>query len=125
MPAFLPLPLHLYISGSDHVIFSAFQLLGISITNAEYQIRDPERGPALDVLPYRSIQIGIGPALSKRWADEWILSIEDVTERALVLREAISNGESFKKVVEGGWMPIERAYEVNEELRTVLKMDDV
>ena len=31
---------------------------------------DPERGPALKVLLYRSIQIGIGRKLSMKWVEE-------------------------------------------------------
>jgi hypothetical protein len=30
--------------------------------------RDPERRPKLEVLPYPSIQIGIGRSLSQKWA---------------------------------------------------------
>jgi len=48
-----------------------------------------------------------------------------VTERALGLREAISKGETLEQVVENGWLPIERIFEVDEELRAVLKMDEV
>ena len=44
---------------------------------------DPERGPGLEVLGYRSTQIGIGEKLSRKWAEEWIESIEDVTDKAL------------------------------------------
>ena len=76
-------------------------------------------------MPYRSIQIGIGPALSRKWADEWIVSIEDVTGRALGLRDAISRGETVEQVIDGGWMPVERVFEVDEELRTVLRMNEV
>jgi hypothetical protein len=53
---------------------------------------DPERGPKLEVLPYRSIQIGIGEALSQKWVEEWIESIEDVTEKALGLMGGCGEG---------------------------------
>ena len=53
------------------------------------------------------------------------MSIEDVTGRALGLRDALSRGETLKQMIEGGWMPVERVFEVDEELRTVLRMNEV
>ena len=94
---------------------------------------DPERSPNLGVLPYRSIQIGIGEKLSRKWAEEWIESIEDVTERAGRLKElvdAVREGEGKRKrwseeeLVSKGTLPVERVYEVPGELREVLRMDE-
>lgn len=88
---------------------------------------DPERGPKLGVKPYRSIQIGIGRGLSQKWAEEWIESIEDVTEMAAKLKECVESGKGEKlevdELVKVGAMPVERVYEMPKELRTVLKMD--
>lgn len=89
---------------------------------------DPERGPGLEVLPYRSIQIGIGEALSRKCAEEWIESIEDVTEKALMLKEAAGKerwwvGKNWQPFVEMGYMTDEKVYEVPEELKKILKMD--
>lgn len=90
---------------------------------------DPERGPRLGEKPYRSIQIGIGREVSRRWAEEWIESIEDVTEMALRLKglvdgEGKGKGWSVQELVEAGAMPVERVYEVSPELKGVLKMDE-
>lgn len=52
---------------------------------------DPERTPGLERLPHRSIQIGIPAALSEQWADEWIVSIEDVTQTARNLKQRSRN----------------------------------
>jgi len=86
---------------------------------------DPERGPRLEVLPYRSIQIGIGQGLSRKWAEEWVESIEDVTDRALRLRDAVEKegGVEIGELVERGCVPVERVYEVSEDLRGILGMD--
>ncbi|KAG6827965.1 hypothetical protein H0H92_009826 [Tricholoma furcatifolium] len=92
---------------------------------------DPERSPSLGVLPYRSIQIGISGALSRKWVEEWIAGIEDVTDMARGLRDAVeSKGKEGKGVewtveelVERGLVPREKVYEVGEELRRTLKMD--
>jgi len=85
---------------------------------------DPERGPKLEVLPYRSIQIGIGKAPSQKWVEESIESIEDVTEKALGLMEAMEREPQvlLPELVRRGLMPEEREYEVSDEIRQVLKM---
>lgn len=40
---------------------------------------DPERDTALRPLPYRSLQLGLSGAAARRYADEWTVSITDVT----------------------------------------------
>jgi hypothetical protein len=86
------------------------------------------------VLPYRSIQIGIGRALSQKFVEEYIDSIEDVTEMAAKLREEIERirkeGEKVdeEKLIEKGCLPREKVYDdewVDAELRTWLRMDAV
>jgi Domain of unknown function (DUF4291) len=96
---------------------------------------DPERTPDLERLPYRSIQIGIGGSedFKKKWVDEWIVSIEDVTQRAKDLKAAILSfdkagaegltDEHLESLVKRGLVPEERVYEVDKELRDVLRMD--
>ncbi|MEV6600532.1 DUF4291 domain-containing protein [Actinoplanes sp. NPDC051346] len=49
---------------------------------------DPERSLHLEVLPYRSLQLGIGGDAVGRYVDDWTVSITDVT--ALV-REIAAN----------------------------------
>lgn len=87
---------------------------------------DPERDPYLNILPYRSIQIGIGPEISRMWAEEWVDGIEDVTERARGLKRVLDeNGKGEVEVgelVEMSLVPEEREYDVGEELRGVLEM---
>jgi hypothetical protein len=91
---------------------------------------DPERGPALGVYPYRSIQIGISGAMAKWWVEEGIFGIEDVTERARGLFEVVEEGKrkgakvTMDECVERGLVPKEREFVVNEELRSILKMED-
>lgn len=85
---------------------------------------DPERKPNLGLCSYRSIQIGISGALGKKWAEKWIESIEDVTEKALELKRAVEENEkvTVEELVERGLMPVERDYEIPEELMRALKM---
>ncbi|MGW1085686.1 DUF4291 domain-containing protein [Streptomyces sp. NPDC002596] len=43
---------------------------------------DPERDLRLNPLPYRSLQLGLGAEAARRYADEWTVSIRDVTPLA-------------------------------------------
>lgn len=43
---------------------------------------DPERDLRLAPLPYRSLQLGLSGEAAARYADEWIVGIEDVTPLA-------------------------------------------
>ena len=89
---------------------------------------DPERDPYLNELAYRSIQIGIGPEISRKWAEDWVESIEDVTNMANRLKEVVDKrGEGgemmgWDELVEHGLCPNEREYEVDEELRKILEI---
>ena len=86
---------------------------------------DPERTPALEALPYRSIQIGISGAVGRVWTGEWIAGIEDVTEKARRLKEVVEKGGvALGELVEMGLVPEERVYEVPDELRKLLRMDE-
>lgn len=84
---------------------------------------DPERGPALDVLPYRSIQIGVSGKTARKWVEEWIVGIEDVTEKASNLRNAVKAEWTTETLEEKGLLMKERVYEPDTELKAVLKMD--
>ncbi|KAL9104025.1 MAG: hypothetical protein Q9163_001003 [Psora crenata] len=86
---------------------------------------DPERGPRLGVLPYRSIQIGISAKLSTKWVDEWVASIEDVTETARQMKRVVDEEPDLRRedFVARDLLPKERPYEVDEELARVLGMD--
>ncbi|KAL8828414.1 MAG: hypothetical protein Q9170_006613 [Blastenia crenularia] len=88
---------------------------------------DPERSVSMEVLPYRSIQIGISGEVGRKWVEEWISGIEDVTDMARKLKNAVDKGEvqgsGDEELVSRGLVPRERVYGVNEELREVLEMD--
>lgn len=86
---------------------------------------DPERSPALGVLPYRSIQIGIPGTLSETWAKEWVIGIEDVTDRARELKKTLDERPDVttEELVEMGLVPMERPFVVPESIETKLQMN--
>lgn len=88
---------------------------------------DPERTPALEKLAYRSIQIGIPASISELWVNEWIVSIEDVTDRARALKAALDEDASLstEELVEKGLVPVERPFAVPDSVVSKLEMSAV
>ncbi|KAL4730541.1 hypothetical protein ACLX1H_002577 [Fusarium chlamydosporum] len=88
---------------------------------------DPERSPKLEVLPHRSIQIGIPGALSEQWANEWVAEIEDVTDKARDLKKVIDERPEIteEELLALGLIMEERPYDVPESAMTRLEMISV
>ena len=53
---------------------------------------DPERDLRLAPLPYRSLQLGLAGEAAARYADEWIVGIEDVTPLAREIHALVREG---------------------------------
>jgi hypothetical protein len=85
---------------------------------------DPERSPRIGKLEYRSIQIGIPAQLSTVWSEEWIVEIQDVTETARKLKATLDENKDVKleRLVAEGLIPVERPYEVPEDVERILCM---
>ena len=86
---------------------------------------DPERSVRIGRLDYRSIQIGIPAAISPEWTEKWIVSIGDVTDRARELKRVLDERKNVTvaELVEMGLVPVERPFEVSEDLQKSLRMD--
>ncbi|MFF4267193.1 DUF4291 domain-containing protein [Streptomyces virginiae] len=54
---------------------------------------DPERDLRLNPLPYRSLQLGLSGPASRAYADEWTVSIRDVTGTAREIRRLLGTGD--------------------------------
>ncbi|MFE7615162.1 DUF4291 domain-containing protein [Streptomyces sp. NPDC057496] len=54
---------------------------------------DPERDLRLERLPYRSLQLGLSGEASRRYADEWTVSIRDVTPLARQVHALVAAGD--------------------------------
>ncbi len=68
---------------------------------------DPERDLKGAKLAYRSIQVGIGPEIVKRYVDEWTLEIGDITDMVEELREMREMG---KYTAATKLLPVERVW---------------
>ncbi|MDJ0384611.1 DUF4291 domain-containing protein [Streptomyces sp. G-G2] len=54
---------------------------------------DPERDLHLNALPYRSLQLGLSGFASRAYADEWTVSIRDVTPLAQEIHALVRAGD--------------------------------
>ncbi|MFD6276687.1 DUF4291 domain-containing protein [Streptomyces sp. NPDC060209] len=54
---------------------------------------DPERDLHLNPLPYRSLQLGLSGEAARRYADEWLVSVTDVTPLAHEIHALVRAGE--------------------------------
>ena len=54
---------------------------------------DPERDWRLQPLPHRSLQLGLSGEAVRRYADEWLVSVTDVTALAHAVHERVREGD--------------------------------
>lgn len=79
---------------------------------------DPERDLRLAPLPHRSLQLGLGGEAVARYADEWIVGIEDVTGLAREVHARVKEGQLGAA---GALLPEESVYEVGEDVLARLR----
>ncbi|MDT0447945.1 DUF4291 domain-containing protein [Streptomyces hesseae] len=72
---------------------------------------DPERDLRLQPLPHRSLQLGLTGEAARLYADEWIVSITDVTPLAHAIHAHVRDGDLDAA---GRLLPQERPYAVND-----------
>lgn len=74
---------------------------------------DPEPDLRLQSLPYRSLQLGLAGEASRLYADEWTVSITDVTPLAHRIHALVRGGELEAA---DRLLPEERPYPAGQEL---------
>ncbi|MFD7370819.1 DUF4291 domain-containing protein [Streptomyces mirabilis] len=79
---------------------------------------DPERDLNLRPLPYRSLQLGLSGEASSRYADDWIVSISDVTPLTNEIHALVRDGELDSAT---RLLPQEQGYPAGEELLAHLR----
>jgi hypothetical protein len=72
---------------------------------------DPERDLRLQPLAHRSLQLGLAGEAARRYADEWTVSITDITSLARTIHGQVRDGDldAARQL-----LPRERPYPVNE-----------
>lgn len=71
---------------------------------------DPERDLALDPLPWRSVQVGLGGPTVRQYVDEWIVAITDVTALA----------HEVHRTADASLLPDERPYPLPDDVAQVI-----
>lgn len=74
---------------------------------------DPERDVHLNQLPYRSLQLGLAGEAAGRYADEWTVSVTDVTPLAHEVHALVKSGDT---AAAGRLLPQERTYPAGADL---------
>ncbi|WNG58962.1 DUF4291 domain-containing protein [Archangium gephyra] len=80
---------------------------------------DPERSLRGQSLPHDSLQVGLGRTVIGRYVEEWILSIEDLTERVRKIRKLLDAGRAEQATRQ---LPRESVYPVPARLTRQLGM---
>lgn len=75
---------------------------------------DPDRDIHLRKMPRRAIQIGLAGDALRRYVNEWITKITDITPDVHVIREVVSNGHDYDIK---NRLPVEEVYSINQCLR--------
>ncbi|MEW1924211.1 DUF4291 domain-containing protein [Streptomyces sp. NPDC088360] len=79
---------------------------------------DPERDLHLNPLPHRSLQLGLAGDAARRYADEWTVSITDVTERARAIHTHVRENDL---AAAESLLPEERPYPAGDDLLAHLR----
>ncbi|MEV5980287.1 DUF4291 domain-containing protein [Streptomyces sp. NPDC052114] len=79
---------------------------------------DPERDLHLNPLPHRSLQLGLSGEASRRYADEWTVSITDVTDLAHEIHALVRTDDL---AAAGALLPAERPYPASDDLLAHLR----
>lgn len=78
---------------------------------------DPERDLHLRPLAHRSLQLGLAGWATRAYADEWLVSVRDVTGLAHEIHDLVRAGELAAATA---LLPQERPYAVSGELAAVI-----
>ena len=99
------------------VLSSWFPESGVSQQEWKQQVRqsdircqwDPERDPHGHPLPYRSAQLGLRGQVVRHYVTDWILGIEDITDRVKFIKAKADAGEDITPL-----LPPERVYPMTQ-----------
>jgi uncharacterized protein DUF4291 len=80
---------------------------------------DPERGLHHEPLGHRSIQIGLTGHAVTHYADDWVVSIRDVTQLMIQIRDLAAAGRLSEA---RHLLPAEHPYPVDPQLASVIGM---
>ena len=95
-------------SGFDWAVRSAVPSSATGVPKPDVRVQwDPERDLRLRPLPHRSLQLGLAGEASRRYVDEWVVGLTDVTPPAQEAHALVRAGD-----LDGAraLLPVERPY---------------
>lgn len=99
---------HSCLSHFDSTIHASYEEWRRLKNNSPVVIQwDPERDIHLNKLDHRAIQIGLTPLAAKRYVEEWIVDISDVTATTQKIKTLIDNNKWAEAIA---LLPAEKPY---------------
>lgn len=90
-------------------IYGSYEEWKNLIHNSDIRVQwDPERDIYGNPLTYRSLQLGLRGEAVRKYVNEWIVNITDITEFVVELKEMISMKKDISSL-----LPKEKVYKVN------------
>lgn len=81
---------------------------------------DPEKNIRLENLDFKSIQIGLKNEAVKKYVEDWIIQIDDITDYAKTIHQFILNNQ-IEKASE--MLPIEKVYPLPDSIKRIINAD--
>lgn len=78
---------------------------------------DPERNIDMQPLPHRSLQIGLSGESARKYVEEWIVSLTDITDTVRQLNAHRKRGEHAR--IEAA-LPKEEVYPISDRLKAII-----
>lgn len=86
---------HACLSHFDPQVHASYDAWKEQLQNAPVRIQwDPERDINMNKLDYRSIQIGLSDLAVQMYVEEWIVGIEDVTDKVIQIKKHINQQDT-------------------------------
>ena len=99
---------HACLSHYDPALHASYADWSAQLLVAPVRIQwDPERDLKLAPLTFRTIQVGLGPEAVRRYVNEWVSSIQEVTALAREIRELVQGGNLEEAE---SLLPVEKPY---------------
>lgn len=109
------------LSHFEENVYPSYNVWKEKVTQSPIRIQwDPEKDIFLQNLPHKAIQIGLSGIAVKKFIDDWVVRIEDITERCktihnLILQEKIIEAEAL--------IPAEKPYELSISTAKIINSD--
>ncbi|NUU23191.1 MAG: DUF4291 domain-containing protein, partial [Streptomycetaceae bacterium] len=105
------------LSHFDHSVYPDRDTWGRRLHATQVRIQwDPERDLHLRPLGHRSLQLGLAGWATRAYAEEWLVSVRDVTDQAHEIHALVRSGD---REAAAALLPDERPYPVSDELAEV------